>query len=177
VKPLKCCTIFPALLSAFIFLMAQPVFPETLGKKLGKGDNPTIVVKADSLEIDNKKKVATFAGNVDARRDDFTIYCQKIQLFYVDQESGGSSKKMKVRIEKIVASGNVKILRSGGGEATADKAVYYQDKEMAVLTGNPVVKQGNNSVEGSRITLYMKDNRSVIEGSENRKVKAVLAPR
>ena len=71
----------------------------------------------------------------------------------------------------------MKILRAGGGTATADKAVYYQDKEMAVLTGNPVVKQGNDSVEGSRITLYMKDNRSVVEGSENRKVKAVLAPR
>lgn len=169
--------LFMVLLSAVLFLAPPSAFPETREKLKGKGGDPAIVVKADTLEIDNKQKVATFAGNVDAKRDDFTIYCQKIQLFYVDQESGGSSEKMKVRIKKIVASGNVKILRTGGGTATADKAVYYQDKEMAVLTGNPVVKQGNDSVEGSRITLYMKDNRSVVEGSENRKVKAVLAPR
>jgi lipopolysaccharide export system protein LptA len=160
-----------------VFLTPLSAFPETREKLMGKGDNPTIVVKADSLEIDNKQKVATFAGNVDAKRDDFTIYCQKIQLFYEEQQSGASSEKTKVRIKKIVASGNVKILRAGGGTATADQAVYYQDREMAVLTGNPVVKQGNDSVEGSRITLYMKENRSVVEGSENRKVKAVLAPR
>ncbi len=176
-KPNHCPTVILALLSAWFFLTPQSAFPETLEKALEKGDNPTIVVKADSLEIDNKQKVATFAGNVDAKRDDFTIYCEKIQLFYVDQASGGSSEKTRVRIKKIVASGNVKILRAGGGTATADKAVYFQDQEMAVLTGNPVVKQGNDSVEGSRITLYMKDSRSVVEGSENRKVKAVLAPR
>ena len=176
-KPSNCSAVFLTLFLALIFLAPPPVFPETPGKPGGKGDTPSIVVKADSLEVDNKTKVVTFSGNVDAKRDDFTIYCRKMLLYYVDQQSGNSPKKMQFRIKKIMASGNVKILRTGGGMATAEEAVYYQDEEKVILTGDPIVKQGNDSIEGARITLYLKENRSVVEGSENRKVKAVLFPR
>jgi len=165
------------LLSALILLTHPFAYSETPEKAGSQGETPSIVVKADSLEIDNKKKIVTFLGNVDAKRDVFTMYCEKMDLYYVDRQSGASSEKMQFRVEKIVASGKVKILRTGGGSATADQAVYYQADEKVILTGNPVVKQGKDSVEGSRITLYLKDNRSVVEGSENRKVKAVLFPR
>jgi len=56
----------------------------------------------------------------------------------------------------------------------AEKAVYYQDDEKAVLTGNPVVKQGDDFIEGSVITLFLKENRSVVEGSEVKKVRVIL---
>jgi lipopolysaccharide export system protein LptA len=59
----------------------------------------------------------------------------------------------------------------------AEKAVYYEDDEKVVLTGKPVVKQGNDFVEGSKITLYLKEKRSLVEGSKDQKVRAVLFPR
>jgi lipopolysaccharide export system protein LptA len=165
------------LVTALILLVHPFAFSETPEREGEKGDTPSIVVKADSLEIDNKKRIVTFTGHVDAQRDIFTMYCEKMDLHYVNRESGASSEKTQFQVEKIVASGNVKIIRTGGGLATADKAIYYQAEDKVVLTGNPVVKQGKDSVEGSRITLYLKDNRSVVEGSENRKVKAVLFPK
>jgi lipopolysaccharide export system protein LptA len=59
----------------------------------------------------------------------------------------------------------------------SEKAVYYENDEKVVLTGSPVVKQGNDFVEGSKITLYLKEKRSTVEGSEKEKVRAVLHPR
>lgn len=176
-KPLSYGPFYLVLVTALILLVHPLAFSEISAKEGEKGDNPSIVVKADSLEIDNKKKIVTFSGNVDAKRDIFTMYCEKMDLHYVDRQSGASSEKTQFEVEKIIASGNVKIIRTGGGSATADKAIYYQAEEKVVLTGNPVVKQGRDSVEGSRITLYLKDNRSVVEGSENRRVKAVLFPK
>jgi lipopolysaccharide export system protein LptA len=68
-------------------------------------------------------------------------------------------------------------ISTDGGSALAGKAVYSQNDEKVVLTGSPVVKQGDDFVEGSRITLFLRDQRSIVEGSENKKLKAVISPR
>jgi len=74
-------------------------------------------------------------------------------------------------------SENVKIIRPDGSSATAEQATYYQAQEKVVLTGKPVVKQGNDFVEGSSITLLLRENRSIVKGSKGKKAKAVLTPR
>jgi lipopolysaccharide export system protein LptA len=79
-------------------------------------------------------------------------------------------------IDKIVAMGKVAVHRAQGGVATAEKAVYGQQEETIVLTGNPVVREGNNFVKGDRITIYLKENRSVVEGSQDKKVTATVFP-
>jgi lipopolysaccharide export system protein LptA len=139
------------------------------------GQERPLVIKSNTLEIDNDKKVVTFTGNVDARKDDWIMNCNTMTLFYQGQ-SGGSDKE-NLRVDRIVAKGDVRISRPLGGEATAEEAVYYQAEEKVVLTGGPMVKQGEDFVEGSKITLLLKENRSIVEGSERNKVRAVIAPR
>jgi lipopolysaccharide export system protein LptA len=145
--------------------------------KDGAGKEEPIVIKSNTLEIDNEKKTVTFTGNVDARRDDWIMNCNKMILMYNDQKERGGTDSEKLRVDKIIARGAVKIRRTLGGEATAEEAIYYQVDERVVLTGNPVVKQGDDFVEGSKITLFLKENRSIVEGSEGNKVRAVIAPR
>jgi lipopolysaccharide export system protein LptA len=140
-------------------------------------ESSEIVIKSDSLEIDNKRKIVVFTGNVDARRDNFIINCQKMHLHYLSDPAEMDSGKEDLRVDKIVATGKVKITRTNGGLAMAEQAIYYQDDERVVLTGKPVVKQGNDFVEGAKITLLLKENRSIVEGSENSKVRAVLSPK
>ena len=71
----------------------------------------------------------------------------------------------------------VKINRDQGGMATVEKAVYYRQDEKVVLTGKPVVKQGNDFMAGDRITIFLNENRSVVESSEDKKVRAVIFPK
>jgi lipopolysaccharide export system protein LptA len=142
-----------------------------------KADAGAIVIKSQSLELDNQKRMVVFSGQVDAKREDMTINCDKMIVYYIDQSSEKESGKTDVRIDKIVATGKVKISRPDGALAMSEKAVYYENDEKVVLTGGPVVKQGNDFVEGSRITLYLKEERSIVEGSEKEKVRAVLHPR
>lgn len=128
-----------------------------------------IKISSDKLEIDDKLNLITFTGNVLAKRDTLTIDCQEILLHYKKDNDKTDSQKASTGIEKIIATGKVKISRSDGSIAMADKAVYYQEIDKLVLTGKPVIQQGNNFVEGKSITLFLKENRSIVENA-----KAVL---
>lgn len=141
-----------------------------------KEDKP-IVVKSRSLEIDDTQKRVVFKGEVNARSPDFVIDCDQLSITYEQAPAKKGDKAQGNRIDTIEALGNVVIDRVEGGVATAQKAVFYQKEEKIVLTGGPVVKQGADSVEGDRITLFIKENRSVIEGLQERKVKATIFPK
>jgi len=60
---------------------------------------------------------------------------------------------------------------------TAQEATYYWDEERVVLTGKPVIQQGDDFVEGNVVTLLLKENRSLVEGSGDTRVRAVISPR
>jgi lipopolysaccharide export system protein LptA len=61
--------------------------------------------------------------------------------------------------------------------ARAGKAVFYQNEEKVVLTEKPRVKQGPDLIEGHRIIMFLNTNRTIIEGSKTKRVKATIFPR
>ena len=138
-------------------------------------ENRPIIIKSDRLEVDDELKLITFTGNVVATKGELKIRCKKMVVYYASSNESASKKS---KISKIVATGNVKIYRgTQGGIATSNKAVYYQDQDKLVLTGKPMVKQGQDFVEGVRITIYLKENRSVVESSKSKPVKAIIFPK
>jgi len=166
-----CCALL--LSQAAGFSPAQSEVPLKQDRKVGQG---AMVIHSNTLEADDKKGIVVFTGEVDAQRDDFTVYCHKMVVYYEKSPAKKGSEDFSAQIEKIVASGNVKIVRAEGGIATGENAVYYHQDEKLVLTGKPVVKQNDSSVEGDRITLFLKENRSVVESSSDKKVRAVIFP-
>jgi len=157
-----------------IFMLPAPAHSETLQKEIGKDKSETTVIKSKTLEVNDKLKVITFTGDVNAKKGGFILDCQKMLVYYESSSADEKTGDVETKINKIIATGQVKINRTQGGMATAEKAVYYQQDEKMVLTGNPVVKQGGDFVEGDRIVLFLKENRSVVESLENKKVKAVI---
>ena len=136
-----------------------------------------MVINSKTLEADDKKKRVTFEGDVEAKRDDFTVLCQKLVILYKESTEQKESKEVSARIDRIIATGAVKIIRAEGGVATGEKAVFYQKDEKLVLTGKPVVKQGEDFVEGDVITLFLKEDRSIVESAKDKKVRAVIFPK
>ena len=167
-------SLFVALLFGLIF--PSPLVSEALKKEIEWSEPKPLIIKSKVLEVNNEQKVVTFEGDVNAETDDFVMECQKMLVYYDSLPTQESAGKVKTRITKIVATGQVKINRANGGMATAEKAVYYQNDEEVILTGNPVVKQGNDFVEGDRIIVFIKENRSIVESSEDKKVRAIIFP-
>ncbi len=157
-------------------LAGTAISASPLAKTQKKSQGP-MVIKSKTLEADDKKKQVTFEGDVEAKRDDFTVLCQKLVVFYENAGEQKETEKVSASIDKIVATGAVKIIRSEGGVATGQKAVFYQKDEKLVLTGKPVVKQGEDFVEGDVITLFLKEDRSIVESDKDKRVRAVIFPK
>ena len=143
-------------------------------EKMGPG---AMVIYSESLELNDTTRRVTFAGAVRAEKDDFVIECARMEVHYQGAPNESGNAETGSRVEKVVATGGVVITRASGGTATSEQAVYYQDGEKAVLTGNPMVKQGTDYVQGERIIIFFRENRSVVEGGKKQRVKAVIFPR
>ncbi len=161
----------------WLLTFSVPAMAADPQKKVEKKGQGPMVINSRTLEADDKKKRVTFSGDVEAKRDDFTVFCQNLVVLYVKSDEQKGAEGVSARIDKIVATGAVRIVRAEGGVATGEKAVYYQQDEKLVLTGKPVVKQGEDFVEGDVITLFLKEDRSIVESDKDKKVRAVIFPK
>lgn len=66
-------------------------------------------------------------------------------------------------VSLIEATGRVRIKKSDG-RATCRKAIYYGEEEKIELTGDPEAWEQGTRVTGKKITMYLAENRSVVEG-------------
>lgn len=164
------------LIFTIILMMVLPSYVKGESSFKGMPDKKgSIIVNSDMVEINDSKGMVLFSGNVKARSEDFTIQCDRMTLYYRKRAVKGKISSNGVVVERIVAKGGVRIKRKIGGEARADCAEYLSRENKIVLTGNPVVKHGEDFIEGFKITFFLKNNRSIIEGSPESKVKAVFS--
>ncbi len=128
--------------------------------------NQPIEITAQQLEVLQQQRQSIFTGDVIAKQGEMTLHAEKLIVFL---------QKDQDLVERLEAIGAVRVLQLDR-IATAEKAVFYQVEERLVLSGNAEVIQGQNKISGDEITLYLKENRSLVESSENGRVKAVIVP-
>ena len=73
------------------------------------------------------------------------------------------SENSKKEIRVIEARGHVKIAK-GESRAICTRALYDKLEERIILLGSPVVWQAGTRVSGQKITMFLKENRSIVEG-------------
>jgi len=117
-----------------------------------------LVVHSDTMVVSFKQKDAASAKTIDTAGDKSDGPAKKPKS-KTDALSGPGSRAVSM----VEAMGRVKIEKDGG-TATCQKAVYYEEEEKIVLTGEPVAWQKGTRVTGKVITLYLAEDRSVVEG-------------
>ena len=107
--------------------------------------NKIIITCDGPLEIDYEKNIAVFENNVKVERPDSVIYSDKMDVFFIPaKESKGKDKKEDAlsgtmagsKIDKIVARGNVKVVR-GENTSFSQEAVYSAKDQKLILSGRP----------------------------------------
>jgi lipopolysaccharide export system protein LptA len=73
-------------------------------------------------------------------------------------------------VSRIEANGHVKI-ENVNSNATCEKAVYFTDEEKIILTGDPVAWEKGTRVSGKQITVYLAEERSVVEGGTHVRIE------
>ena len=135
-------------------------------------DQP-IQIDAATLEVRDKEKMATFAGDVQVVQGDTTIKCQKLVVYYgpepgtaaaaaqakrqqqqqpaQGQQAGGLPARQQ-DIRKIEARGGVTVL-SKDQTASGDLGVYDLKTKTITLLHNVTVAQGKNVLHGERVVV------------------------
>lgn len=125
-----------------------------------------IYITSDWMEVDQKKNTITYKGRVVTIQSEMTMRSEILTAVY-DPEM----KQMK----QIIAEGKVNAVQ-GNRVATGDKAIFDEKAKTVTLTGNPVMRQGNSQVTGSRIIYYIEQDRAVAEGKDQVRVQVTIFP-
>lgn len=126
----------------------------TAGASKSRAKGP-VTVTSETLTADNQAHTALFETNVVAKTMDMTMHADWMLVHYTDP--GGD-------ITKIESKGNVKVYKEDK-VMTSQEAVYYADPpQRIVFSGTPRAFDGQNVISGTKITYFIDDNRSFIEG-------------
>ena len=151
-------------------------------------DQP-IQIEAASLEMRDKKKEATFTGNVKVVQGDTTMTSKSLVVFYdggaqSGQGGQGSAKSPKAApaatpgpdgssaIRRLEARGDVKVTQKDQ-VVTGETAVYDTKTNMITMQGGVVLTQCKNVMRGDRLTVDMTTGVSRVE-SDGRGVQMLL---
>lgn len=155
--------------------------------------NPTTNITAKTMTVNNQENKAIFDGSVVLTQGELVVYSDHMVVSFRSGENGSgrdkagtaggaqtgksADKKQKPgkeamptvsdrTISKIEATGRVKIEKQDG-RATCQRAVYYEDDKKIVLTGEPVAWQKGTRVTGKQITMFLEEDRSLVEGGSH----------
>jgi lipopolysaccharide export system protein LptA len=147
-------------------------------------DQP-IQIEAASLEMRDKKKEATFSGNVKVVQGDTTMTSKALVVFYDQNQApavpAANSKNTKSApiqsatpgpggsssIRRLEAKGNV-IVTQKDQVVTGETAVFDTKTNLVTMLGGVVLTQGKNVLRGDRLVVDMTTGVSRVESDSGR---------
>jgi lipopolysaccharide export system protein LptA len=126
-----------------------------------------ILITSDRMEADRQKNIIIYIGQVVAVQGEMTLRSDKLTTYFDPDLQ---------QIKQAIAEGKLVQVTQGERLATGTKAVFDGVEQTIIMTGNPMVRQGNNQVSGERIIYFMVDDRIVVEGGKGRRVEATILP-
>ena len=138
------------------------------GKPAERSKDQPVTVDSDKMERFGKEGLVIFTGNVIARQDNSVQYADRMEV-YMDEKGD--------RILRTVSTGNIRIITKDCRTGTARRAEYHELEQRVVLMGGARVWQDDNVVSGETITIYLSQDRSVVQAGTQERVKAVFFPR
>jgi lipopolysaccharide export system protein LptA len=184
------------LLSALLCSTASGAFAAESGLLTQGGDAavPTTIT-AKKMTVRNVDRQAIFEGTVVLTRGSLQVYSDKMVVLFhstrqqdkpsVGEKRGGEATVNPVpakdegsakpaassrALSQVEATGHVKIVKENGN-ATCGKALYSADEEVITLTDNPVAWEHGTRVSGKKITIFLKEERSVVEGGSHVRIE------
>jgi lipopolysaccharide export system protein LptA len=145
-----------------------PIPGATGGTKSKDDKAQPLTVDADRMERFGKENLVIFSGNVVARRDNSVQYAERVEV-YLDEKGD--------RVLRTVSTGSVRIITKDCRTGTAQRAEYFDLEQRVTLTGNARVWDEDNVVSGDTITLFISQDRSIVQGGKQERVKAVFYAR
>ncbi len=142
-----------------------------------------IFINSQTLVYRSKDNTAIFEGEVVLTKGVFVMHADRMIVYFDASSAAPSPPKSDGKtaapttaatselptfgnrsVSMIDATGNV-VMQQGEKKAKSQKAVYHQHDEKLVLTGDPEAWETGYRVTGSKIIMFVKEDRSIVENS------------
>ena len=132
------------------------------GGPFGSSGEP-IDISADQLEVLDAESRAVWRGNVEAVQGASRLRAPVLNIFYAPRGSGGQAVPGGAggEIRRMEAEGPV-YYSTPEQNARGDHAVYEAATSTMVMTGNVVLVQGKNVVQGARLVVDTRTNKATL---------------
>ena len=162
---------------AMVGLAALPALPQPSALAQAARERSTrnpnskaqpVTIDADRMERFCKESLVVFTGSVVARQDNSVQYTDRMEVYLDDKGD---------RILRTVSTGGVRIITRDCRTGTAKRAEYFDLEQRLVLIDGARVWEADNVVSGDTITIFLSQDRSVVQGGKQERVKAVFYPK
>ena len=128
-----------------------------------------IHIRSHDLEFFYNDKRIVYRGAVVATQGDATLKSSTLTVTYEEPatapaQGSPTNTTPGQKIKEIVAEENVEIT-STTRHATCNKAVFNDKSRTIVLSGNAILRDGTNEVTGQKVTIYVDEGRTTVEGN------------
>lgn len=105
-----------------------------------------VTVDADAIRRIDGTRLVIATGNVIARHSNSTQYADRMKIYL--SETGD-------RLERVVLTGNVRVLTGDGWTATALSAEYDAPGRRVVLKCDASARRGKSVISGNSLAIYL----------------------
>jgi lipopolysaccharide export system protein LptA len=142
----------------------QPSGPPNALQGFSQNRDKPIKINSATLEVRDKDKMATFAGDVHLVQGDTSMRSKTLVVFYDDDapskpatRSAGPAQagpQQNQQIKRVEARGSVIVVQKDQ-TATGESGIFDMRTNTVTLAGNVVISQGQNIVKGDTLTVDM----------------------
>lgn len=115
-----------------------------------------ITVSSDRQSIDYSKKILTYQGNVKISWDNYFVEAEKVDVYLAPDNT----------LDRIVATGGVKISQDKKAQGSCQKLSYSARENTVILEGQvSYLDEMGNTFLAQKITIWIEEKKLEAEGN------------
>lgn len=140
------------------------------GANLRLESDGDVLTARDRIEYWTDQRAVIAYGNAVLVQDDNRITGDKAVLYFADNAAG------EEELSQIEATGKVKVI-NGSQTIFGNSFAHDPDTDIAIMTGNVVIIDGNNEYRGARAEIDNKRKISRLLGGDGARVHTFIKPK
>ncbi len=154
-----------ALASSSAFAQKTQSAPPNALQGFSQNREEPVKIKAISLEVRDKERMATFSGDVHVVQGDTEMRCKQLVVLYDEDpntKGAKSSDSASKQIRRIEAKGGVTVTQKEQ-KASGDSGIFDMHGNTVTLIGNVIVTRGTDVLRGQRLFVDLGTGRTTLD--------------
>ncbi|GAD59776.1 lipopolysaccharide transport periplasmic protein lpta [Brevundimonas abyssalis TAR-001] len=147
--------------------------------QISRSSDP-FMINADDVEFDEQRGLISYIGRAEAMQSENRLRAGRFDVYYSRSgEQGSSAVTSMGGLNRIEAIGDVYFV-TPEQVVRGDRAVYTAASDTLVVSGDVILRQGDNVMTGSNLSINIGTGRARMEGAPTgnagRRVQGVFYP-